>query len=97
LYSWHGNPDFLGLLGLLFRNENIAASGEMATTSDLVRQAMENIASASEENSAAVEEVSASTEEALAQVEQVSASAATVRPASKSCWNLACEYPKNSS
>jgi methyl-accepting chemotaxis protein len=46
----------------------LANSGEIS-------QAIENIASVSEENSAAVEEVSASTEEMTAQVEEVTASA----------------------
>ncbi len=58
--------------------ENLAASAHMAANSNALNQAIENIASVSEENSAAVEEVSASTEEVSAQVEEVSASASAM-------------------
>ena len=53
---------------------SLAATDEIASLSNRVRDEVENIASTSEENSAAVEEVSASTEEMSAQMEEVTAS-----------------------
>ena len=50
----------------------------MAANSSEISQAIENIASVSEENGAAVEEVSASAEEMSAQVEEVTAAASTL-------------------
>jgi len=55
--------------------QTVENSQKLLESSNLVIEAMENIASISEENGAAVEEVSASTEEMNAQVEEVSASA----------------------
>ena len=60
---------------LLWFERTAAASEEMSANAHGVSQAIENIASVSEENSAAVEEVSASAEEMTAQVEEVTASA----------------------
>jgi methyl-accepting chemotaxis protein len=54
---------------------NLSASDTLTTSARQVMEAVENIASVSEENSAAVEEVSASTEEMSAQVSEVSQSA----------------------
>jgi methyl-accepting chemotaxis protein len=56
-------------------NQNTTATGELSVETADAMQAIENIASVSEENSAAVEEVSASTEEMSAQVEEFTASA----------------------
>jgi methyl-accepting chemotaxis protein len=56
-------------------DKNTAATTQMNAGSNEVTMLIENIASASEQNSAAVEEVSASTEEMSAQVEEVNASA----------------------
>ena len=54
---------------------NLSASDTLTISARQVMEAVENIASVSEENSAAVEEVSASTEEMTAQVSEVSQSA----------------------
>ena len=54
---------------------NLLASDTLTNSARQVMEAVENIASVSEENSAAVEEVSASTEEMTAQVSEVSQSA----------------------
>jgi methyl-accepting chemotaxis protein len=64
-------------------SENTEATNRLTTTSSGVMQAIENIASVSEENSAAVEEVSASTEEMTAQVEEVTASAQSLAEMAK--------------
>jgi methyl-accepting chemotaxis protein len=58
---------------------NLAASENLSQNARLVMDAVENIASVSEENSAAVEEVSASTEEMTAQVAEVGQSAQSLR------------------
>jgi methyl-accepting chemotaxis protein len=58
-------------------------------------QAIENIASVSEENSAAVEEVSASTEEVSAQVEEVSASAASLMDMAQGLQQLIAQFKRN--
>jgi methyl-accepting chemotaxis protein len=55
--------------------ENTASTEEMSANFNVFNQAIESIASISEENNAAVEEVSASSEEMSAQVQEVSASA----------------------
>ena len=55
--------------------ENGIAADNLAQSSGGVMQAIENVASVSEENSASVEEVSASAEEMSAQVEEVTTSA----------------------
>jgi methyl-accepting chemotaxis protein len=55
--------------------ENMASTEMLITSSNEAMQAVENIASISEENGASAEEVSASTEEMSAQVEQVNSSA----------------------
>jgi hypothetical protein len=55
-------------------------------------QAIENIASVSEENSAAVEEVSASTEEVSAQVEEVSASAASMMEMAQNLQQVVAQF-----
>jgi len=54
---------------------NLVASERMSTNSSDLTQAIENIASVSEQNSASMEEVSASTEEVSGQAEEVSISA----------------------
>ena len=56
-------------------NQNETAAKSLGSGTDGVMNAIENIASVSEENSASVEEVSASAEEMSAQVEEVTASA----------------------
>ena len=55
-------------------------------------QAMENIASVSEQNSASIEEVSASTEEVLAQVEQVSVSAAWLTKMAQGLQQIVAQF-----
>lgn len=55
--------------------ENSSITEEMAANSNVVVQAIENIASISEENNASIEEVSAATEEMNAQAEEVTAAA----------------------
>ena len=56
-------------------DQNESAAQTLGSGTDGVMDAIENIASVSEENSASVEEVSASAEEMSAQVEEVTASA----------------------
>jgi methyl-accepting chemotaxis protein len=56
-------------------DENLAATQDMRIGADAVNQAIESIASVSEENSAAVEEVSASTEEMSAQAAETAGAA----------------------
>jgi methyl-accepting chemotaxis protein len=58
--------------------QNTTTTEVMTANSSGLKQAIENIASISEENSAAVEEVSASTEEVSAQAEEVAASATSL-------------------
>ena len=72
--------------------ENTAATEEMVANSPSCRQAVENIASVSEENSASVEEVSASTEEVLAQVEQVSSSASSLMEMAKTLQKVVARF-----
>lgn len=77
-------------------DKNASATREMTTNSSGLKQAVENIASVSEENSAAVEEVSASTEEVLAQVEQVSVSAASLMEMAQGLQKLVAQFSLNS-
>jgi methyl-accepting chemotaxis protein len=64
-------------------DENTTATNLLTSSSSGVMQAIENIASVSEQNSAAVEEVSASSEEMTAQVEEVTASAQSLSDMAK--------------
>ena len=57
-----------------------------------VSQAIENIASVSEENSASVEEVSASTEEMSAQVQEVSASARSLEDKAQALQDVVAQF-----
>jgi methyl-accepting chemotaxis protein len=61
-------------------------------SSDKVAQAIETIASVSEENSAAVEQVSASTEELTTQVEGVSISATEMANLAKTLELIVLEF-----
>ena len=65
---------------------------DMSRSSGEVSQAIENIASVSEENSAAVEEVSASAEEMTAQVEEVSASAASLAEQAQNLQAIVAQF-----
>jgi methyl-accepting chemotaxis protein len=62
----------------LIIKKNEATSKQMATSSNTVTRAIENIAGISEENTAAVEEVSAGTELMRSQVEDVANSATSL-------------------
>jgi methyl-accepting chemotaxis protein len=75
--------------------ENTAATKTMAAHSNGLNQAIENIASVSEQNSAAVEEVSASTEEVSAQVEEVSASAASLLEMAQQLRDIVAQFKRS--
>jgi hypothetical protein len=64
----------------------------MAAGSSEVTQAIENIASVSQENSAAVEEVSASAEEVSAQVQEVHASAQSLSQMAEELRRLVAQF-----
>jgi hypothetical protein len=64
----------------------------MAAGSNEASQAIESIASVSEENSAAVEEVSASAEEMTAQVQEVTASAQSLADMAQNLQALVARF-----
>ena len=76
-------------------NDNQAATHQMTTNSDKINQAVENIASISEENSASVEEVSAAAEEMAAQVEEVSASAQSLTDMAQQLMDMVLRFRIN--
>ncbi len=71
---------------------NTAITKEMDASSVVVIQAIENIASVSEENSAAVEEVSASTEELNAHTQEVASSAQSLAAMAQSLNTLIAQF-----
>ncbi len=71
---------------------NTAITKEMDASSGVVIQAIENIASVSEENSAAVEEVSASTEELNAHTQEVASSAQSLAAMAQSLNTLIAQF-----
>lgn len=72
--------------------KNAFSTKEMTVNSSSLKQAVESIASISEENNAAVEEVSASTEEVLAQVEQVTVSASSLMEMAQGLQKLVAQF-----
>lgn len=73
-------------------SENLSATKQMTANTADVNEAIENIASISEENSAAVEEVSASAEEMSAQVEEVHASAGSLSEMAKGLFDEVLKF-----
>jgi len=71
---------------------NTTATEEMAARSSEVNQAIETIASVSEENGAAVEEVSAGTEEMSAQVEETAAAAQSLADMARALRDVVARF-----
>jgi methyl-accepting chemotaxis protein len=72
--------------------ENTAATEEMAANAGQVSEAVEHIASISEENSAVTEEVSASVEEVSAMAEEVTASAQSLSDMAGDLQDLVAQF-----
>jgi methyl-accepting chemotaxis protein len=87
------NQAILGVLKVADQNDNAAVS--LGDGTNGVMDAIENIASVSEENSASVEEVSASAEEMSAQVEEVTAAAQSLEEMANALQRAITQFQLN--
>ena len=73
-------------------SQNEASTRQMTADASIVTQAIENVASISQENSAAIQEVSASTQEMSAQVAEVSAAAQSLDKMAKTLQETVTQF-----